>query len=43
MHYDWQASLALLALAIILTKIGKWLAFSIPALAKAKQPNQSKT
>ena len=39
MHYDWQASLALLALAIILTKIGKWLAFSIPALAKARALN----
>lgn len=39
MYYDWQASLALLALAIILTKAGKWLAFSIPALAKARALN----
>ncbi len=39
MNYDWQAALALLILAIIITLIGKWLAFKIPALAKARELN----
>lgn len=39
MHYDWQASLALLALAIVITKVGKWLAFKVPALARERELN----
>lgn len=39
MHYDWQASLALLALGIAITVVGKWLVFKIPALARARELN----
>lgn len=39
MSYDWMAALALLALVIVITVLGKWLAFKVPALAKAREQN----
>ena len=39
MQYDWQAALALLVLAIVIIKIGKWMTFSVPALVKERELN----
>lgn len=39
MQYEWQASIALLVLAIVITKLGKWLVFSVSALKQAREEN----
>jgi sterol desaturase/sphingolipid hydroxylase (fatty acid hydroxylase superfamily) len=39
-HYNWVASLAALAGAIVLTKLGKYLLFKVPALAQAREYNR---
>lgn len=41
MTYDWQAGLALLALVIGLTKLGKLLVFKVPALENERQKNRA--
>ena len=40
MNYDWQAGLALLLLLVALTKLGKFIAFSIPALEGERIKNR---
>jgi sterol desaturase/sphingolipid hydroxylase (fatty acid hydroxylase superfamily) len=37
--YNWQASLAVLVLAVVLTKVGKFLVFKVPALDRMRQLN----
>jgi sterol desaturase/sphingolipid hydroxylase (fatty acid hydroxylase superfamily) len=37
--FNWQASLAVLVLAVVLTKMGKFLAFKVPALERMRQLN----
>lgn len=37
--YNWQASLALLVFAVVVTKIGKFLVFRVPALERMRQLN----
>ncbi len=39
-HYNWTGSLVALAGVIILTKLGKYLAFKVPALALAREYNR---
>lgn len=39
-HYNWQAALLSLGLIILITKIGKWLLFRVPALAQARELNR---
>jgi len=39
MVYDWQAALVLLGLVIVVTVVGKRLAFLVPALAEARRLN----
>ncbi len=39
MTYEWQASLVVLAAVIVITVVGKFLIFRIPALAKAREYN----
>ena len=40
MSYDWQAGLALFVLVVALTKLGKFVAFRIPALEGERQKNR---
>ena len=39
-HYNWLGSLLALVAIIVLTKLGKFLAFKVPALAQTKQLNR---
>jgi len=41
-HYNWQGSLLALASIAAISKIGKWLAFKVPALADMRAVNRSK-
>jgi len=38
--YNWQASVAVLVLAVVLTKLGKFLVFKVPALERMRQLNR---
>jgi sterol desaturase/sphingolipid hydroxylase (fatty acid hydroxylase superfamily) len=37
--YDWQASLAVLVFAVVVSKLGSFVAFSVPALQRMRQLN----
>ena len=41
MTYDWQAGLVFFFLVVVLTKIGKFLLFKVPALAECKAENRA--
>jgi sterol desaturase/sphingolipid hydroxylase (fatty acid hydroxylase superfamily) len=40
-HYNWPAGLTALASVILITKVGKWLIFKVPALSDAREKNRS--
>ncbi|GAB3279786.1 sterol desaturase family protein [Parahaliea aestuarii] len=39
-HYHWQAALAVLAGVVLITKVGQWLAFRVPALQRMREVNR---
>jgi sterol desaturase/sphingolipid hydroxylase (fatty acid hydroxylase superfamily) len=40
MNYDWQAGAALFASVVVLTMLGRWLAFRIPAVQRMREWNR---
>ena len=40
MTYDWMAMLATLGLVVVMTKIGQFLSFKVPAFIKAREYNR---
>ncbi|MEH6589482.1 MAG: sterol desaturase family protein [Halioglobus sp.] len=40
-HYNWQAGLTALISVILITKMGKWLIFKVPALSGMREKNRS--
>jgi sterol desaturase/sphingolipid hydroxylase (fatty acid hydroxylase superfamily) len=40
MTYDWQAGLAFFVILVVMTKVGKWLTFKVPALEQTRLDNK---